>query len=157
MEAWGSFFIAQVGASAALTGLVFVSVSLNLTKVLDPTSADTRLSSPDGPAEILIISSLAIVPQPLRWLGGEACCLRSDLALVVNFDYRTLIIAGKEYRRRSVHALSSSQVAATAVRYRCGRHPYPRRRRHVLARTRRDLHYLIALLDAWVLLVEINR
>jgi hypothetical protein len=34
MEPWGGFFIAQVGASAALAGLIFVAVSLNLTKVL---------------------------------------------------------------------------------------------------------------------------
>jgi hypothetical protein len=31
---WESFFIAQVGASAALTGLIFVALSINLDKVM---------------------------------------------------------------------------------------------------------------------------
>ena len=34
IEAWVNFFVAQCGASAALLGLIFVSVSLNLTKIL---------------------------------------------------------------------------------------------------------------------------
>ena len=35
MSGWEGFFAAQVGASAALAGLIFVGVSLNLAKVLD--------------------------------------------------------------------------------------------------------------------------
>jgi hypothetical protein len=31
---WGNFFIAQVGASAALAGLIFVGVSINLERIL---------------------------------------------------------------------------------------------------------------------------
>jgi hypothetical protein len=34
MTGWESFFVAQVGASAAVAGLVFVGVSINLDKIL---------------------------------------------------------------------------------------------------------------------------
>ncbi len=31
---WHDFFVAQVGAAAALTGLLFVALSLNITRIL---------------------------------------------------------------------------------------------------------------------------
>jgi modulator of FtsH protease len=33
-ESWEPFFVAQVGASAALTGLVFVALSINLSRII---------------------------------------------------------------------------------------------------------------------------
>ncbi len=35
MTGWENFFIAELGASAALAGLVFVGLSINLTKILN--------------------------------------------------------------------------------------------------------------------------
>ncbi len=34
MKEWHDFFVAQVGATAALTGLVFVALSVNITQIL---------------------------------------------------------------------------------------------------------------------------
>src|SRR5260370_31921286 len=34
LNGWANFFLAQVSAPAALTGLIFVAVSINLTKIL---------------------------------------------------------------------------------------------------------------------------
>ncbi len=34
MSGWENFLVAQVGASAALAGLVFVGVSINLARIL---------------------------------------------------------------------------------------------------------------------------
>jgi hypothetical protein len=31
---WDNFFVAEVGAAAALSGLLFVAVSINLTRIL---------------------------------------------------------------------------------------------------------------------------
>jgi modulator of FtsH protease len=63
-----------LGASAALLGLLFVGVSINLTKILgsrDP--ADRSLLTMILLLIILIVSSLLLVPgQPLNWLGAES-------------------------------------------------------------------------------------
>ncbi len=63
LHAWSDFFVAQVGASAALAGLLFVAVSINLTQILKfphlPTRAIEALSSL---LCVLIVSTCALVP-----------------------------------------------------------------------------------------------
>jgi hypothetical protein len=34
-DGWGELFLAEAGASAALTGLLFVAISINLAKILE--------------------------------------------------------------------------------------------------------------------------
>jgi modulator of FtsH protease len=70
---WSNFLIAQASSAAALTGLIFVAVSINLGKILEFPGVSTRA------AEAIIIlmgvvlnASLALVPsQSLRALGLE--------------------------------------------------------------------------------------
>lgn len=71
--AWANFFIAEVGATAALAGLLIVAISINLQRIL----AFPQL--PGRAAEMLILlvgallaSSFGLIPgQPLRMFGGE--------------------------------------------------------------------------------------
>ena len=42
IEPWHDFFVAQAGAGAALTGLVFVAISINLTKLLSQRAVQGR-------------------------------------------------------------------------------------------------------------------
>ena len=71
--AWASFCVAQVGASAALLGLLFVGVSINLEKVLAyPGLPDRALLALVLVLNVLVIASLMLVPgQPQRLLGAE--------------------------------------------------------------------------------------
>ena len=47
MDQWVNFFFAEVGASAALTGLVFVGVSINLKRILSlPKLPNRALEAP---------------------------------------------------------------------------------------------------------------
>jgi modulator of FtsH protease len=48
---WESFFVAQVGASAALTGLVFVALSINLERII----GDSLLVGRAGEALMLLL------------------------------------------------------------------------------------------------------
>jgi hypothetical protein len=47
--AWVSFFTAMIAAAAALTGLLFVAVSINLAQILKATSSDRRFCWPGPP------------------------------------------------------------------------------------------------------------
>lgn len=158
MDAWQIFFAAQVGASAALAGLIFVSVSLSLTKIVASAHLPARaLQALVVLLEILIISSLSIVPQPVDYLGIEILILGGAIwALVIAFDRQTLAAAGTEYRRRAVlRMLLSQSAAALFVVAGIVTLASPSGIYWLVPAT--IFTYLIALLDAWVLLVEINR
>lgn len=82
---WSNFLVAQVSAAAALTGLIFVAVSINLTKILEFPGVSTRA----GEAillllGVLLICSVALVPnQPMRILGIELTTIAALLWLPV--------------------------------------------------------------------------
>ena len=73
MSGWENFFIAEVGASAALVGLVFVGISINLTRIMAITGLPERaLEALIVLATVLIMSSLLLVPgQPPVLTGVE--------------------------------------------------------------------------------------
>ena len=71
--AWANFFVAEVGAAAALSGLVIVAISINLQRILSfphlPGRAAEMLIMLVG---ALLTCSFGLVPdQPLKLLGGE--------------------------------------------------------------------------------------
>jgi modulator of FtsH protease len=73
LAAWEPFFSAIIAAAAALTGLLFVAVSINLDRILKggkflPARAAETL------ATLLLIvanSALTLVPQNIRLVGVE--------------------------------------------------------------------------------------
>ena len=158
MGGWGIFFAAQVGASAALAGLIFVSVSLNLAQIIASPHLPMRaFQALVVLLEILIVSSLAIVPQNPAFLGSEILLVGGAVcALVIYFDGLTFTTAASRYRQRAFARVALSQIAAWL---------YIAAGIAVLA-SGAGLYwlvpaiifsYLIAMLDAWVLLIEINR
>lgn len=73
MEAWRDFFAAEVGASAALVGLVIVAISINLGRILSfpalPGRAAETLVAPSG---VMVAASYLLVPDPPHVaLGSE--------------------------------------------------------------------------------------
>lgn len=74
---WQTFFSAEVDASAALTGLVVVAISVNLSRILSvallPGRAAEALIVLAG---ALVLASVALVPrQPLAVLGAEVLAI----------------------------------------------------------------------------------
>jgi len=71
--AWGSLFVASAGAAAALTGLVFVALSINLGRILEGPGLPQRAAETIMLlAEALFLSLVALVPMPRHVL---AACL----------------------------------------------------------------------------------
>ena len=81
---WQTFLAAEVGAAAALTGLLFVAVSINLERIL---------SFPKLPARaaetltllvlVLVISSLGLAPQGSGALAAEIIACAGGMSAVV--------------------------------------------------------------------------
>jgi NADH:ubiquinone oxidoreductase subunit K len=86
--AWAAFFTAVTGAAAALTGLLFVAVSINLDRILNPEDEGPTML-PARAAEtvatllfVVTISALALVPQDVELLGAEILLIAVPLTLI---------------------------------------------------------------------------
>ena len=161
MSEWTEFFMAEVGAAAALAGLLFVSVSVNQQHIL----ALGRMA--DRGAEALIIlflaliaASLALIPgQSPQLLGAEILAV-GILTLVATLLLQRSYLRDLEptYRRQSTGMIWLNRVAVAVIVL-----------GGLLLLLRGDTAglYVIGLgilllfcaagANAWVLLIEINR
>jgi hypothetical protein len=79
---WHDLFVASAGASAALAGLVFVAVSINVRRILEfeglPERANQTVMALLG---AVVVSLFALIPQEPSTLGYEL--LGSGLAILI--------------------------------------------------------------------------
>lgn len=86
---WQTFFSAQVNAAAALTGLVVVAISVNITRIIEqdllPDRASEALIALVG---ALVLNSLLLLPgQPPQAQAGE-CGIIGILMMAAPFGYQ---------------------------------------------------------------------
>jgi hypothetical protein len=63
MQGWHDFFVAEAGASAALAGLLFVAISINLTRILEYRHLPSRaVEALLALLSVLVVSTFALVP-----------------------------------------------------------------------------------------------
>ena len=157
---WEGLFLAGAGASAALTGLLFVAISINLDRILQGTGLPGRA----GEAmvllvAVLVVSMLGLVPgQSPTMLGAELL----GTGLVVWFILATIHV-------RAVQGRVGPDPAALAVRIVTAQMavlPLLAAGVSLLVRAGGGLYWLapgillclvVAVLGAWVLLIEILR
>ncbi|HTA83873.1 MAG TPA: hypothetical protein VK783_13095 [Bacteroidia bacterium] len=160
MHEWSDFFVAITGASAALTGLIFVGVSISLDKIL----AIARLPSRAFEAllllvTVLVVSGLALVPAQSACLFGIEVLLIGILlwAYVLKTDINIYHATDKEYKKRYLLILMLTQLSVI---------PYIIGGIVLICQSYNGLYWLVpgimisfikAVIDAWVLLVEIRR
>ncbi len=155
---WSDFFVAVAGASAALTGLVFVAVSINIERILKLSGVpDRALSTLLLLVGVVVVSLLVLVPGLSREALGLLLLAEGLIwtAVVGVLVYRTL--GGLERRSWAV-----SRVALPAA----GTLPFVVGGASMLAETGGGLYWTFAgivggifagVMTAWVLLVEILR
>jgi hypothetical protein len=81
--AWHDFFIGTIGAAAALTGLLFVAISINLDQILKYAGLPGRAAGTLGMlVSALLVSGFALAPgQSDRILGIEIATVGAIVAL----------------------------------------------------------------------------
>jgi hypothetical protein len=160
MTAWDNFFVAEVGASAALAGLLFVGISINMSKILAYASLpNMAMRALILLVSILIAASILLIPgQAAEWLGAELAGLGVAVFAFTSWASMTsLRRSAAEYR--SGAAFMTATVMGTTLLY-------PLAGVVILLVGLIGVYLLvpaillsfaIAIFDSWVLLVEINR
>jgi hypothetical protein len=157
---WTAFFTAQLGAAATLGGLVFVGLSLNLTKILSfPALPNRALLALGVLLVILVVSSLILIPGQSTELIGFEILVAGLLATAVaaSMEVRTLRSMPLQNRGKFIGNMTFLGFALV---------PYVVGGAQMLGGSLMGLYWVAAAVivsfikaigDAWVLLVEINR
>jgi hypothetical protein len=160
MPGWDNFFLAQAGASAALAGLVFVGVSINLSKIVGSGHLPNRA------LESLFILSLNLLIDSAFLIPGQTCTalglevLGGGLtvwAVLTTLHVKTARTIEAPYRLQGAVAAAQGQLYAFGI---CagGAVIAWKGVSGVYVLTPPLLFgYFVALSNAWVLTIEINR
>jgi hypothetical protein len=158
-EAWSDFFVATAGASAALAGLVFVAVSINIESILSlPGVPDRALQTVLLLVGIVVVSIFGLAP------GQSHMALGLEIAVSgAAFTAAAGLLTARSAKRSG---RSPSETAARAAMAAMGTVPVLIGGLSVVAQTGGGLYWVLAgmvgaivgaVINAWVLLVEILR
>ena len=157
---WTDLFVATAGASAALAGLVFVAVSINIERILKyPGLPERALETLLFLVVVLLVSVVALIPgQSHVALGAELLAILFVFGGVILRQSTNQALEGEEMRLSWRVARWALRVSATV--------PFLIGAVSILAESGGGLYWLVAgivlaiaasVSNAWVLLVEILR
>lgn len=160
MADWSNFFVAQAGASAALTGLIFVGISISLNELIKfPHLLLRAAATLVVLLSVLVTSSLLLAPvQSIRTAGIEVLAVGvASLLITFSLGLSGVRRAAPEFRRFALISLSM-MLCATIPLVIAG----------IVMLTQGDsglywllpaftVAFVVALVDGWILLVEIHR
>jgi hypothetical protein len=165
MDQWHDFFLAMAGAAGVLTGLVFVAVSINLQVIV----SEPGSGLPGRAGEALILLVAVLTASVLLLVPGQGTALIGGEVLVVGLATWGWVVAIQLLRLRSWGTMRPDLRRAFVLRAVLGQIatlPLVVAGVAVLVVGMGGLYWLVAgmvftilvaLFEAWVLLVEINR
>ena len=158
MEAWSDFFVAEAGAAAALAGLLFVAVSINLPRVLAIPHLPTRaIESLTALVSVLFVATCGLIPeQTLAAYGWEIGGVGVVALTIQTVSFANTSHVSRQHGRLVAHLIMNQAPPLPFViagglmifGYDVGAYWIAP---GVL------LSFLSGILGAWVLLVEIQR
>jgi len=160
MNQWANFFSAMAESAATLTGLIFVAASINLAKILSiPVLIDRSLESIILLLNIILVSALALIPGISAHAEGAKFLMNGVVAwaCMIYLDRRIWRNSEKEHKRHAIQNTIFSQLAVL---------PYIIGGIIVIYQGYDGIYWVIpgifvsfikAVIDAWVILVEIHR
>jgi hypothetical protein len=159
-DAWESLFVAEAGVAAVLAGLLFVAVSINLAEVLQRPGLPGRAAEAVGLlVAVLVACTLGLVPGQSRTVLGAELLATGLLSCSIQFGIH--LHAARHHVGPSTAALIGRIALAQAAVL-----SMPIAGISVLLGAGGGLYWLVpavtlsvvvAVLDAWVLLIEIQR
>jgi hypothetical protein len=155
---WDTFFVAELGAAATLTGLLFVAVSINLSRILELPHLPSRAAeSLLALVSVVFVTSFALIPRQsaLAWgieisLTGACIWALNTISLIRlrEFDRRYVSFT----RRFVMNQLPPLPFVVSGIL--------------MIAHQQTAVYWMVpgvllslaaGILGAWVLLVEIQR
>lgn len=158
MEDWADFFVAEAGAAAALAGLLFVAISINLTRILEFRNLPFRaLEALIAFVSVLAIATVGLTPNQTPRTYGIAFVAIALITLgIQTLSWVKSQKLAKAYDPSLIHALRNLVpplpflAAGLAV---AGDAPGG----ELWITVGTLLSFASGLIGAWVLLVEIQR
>jgi hypothetical protein len=160
IAAWANFLTAEVGASAALTGLVVVAISINLTRILAfsylPARAGETLALLVG---ALVLASVGLIPQLHMAVFGV-------LALAIGLVMFLVSLVNQMRSWRVIEGVSGGRKAARVIMSASATLPFVVGGALLIVGSRAGLDWIAAAVivslvagvwNTWILLVEIVR
>jgi hypothetical protein len=158
MQGWSNFFVGELGAAAALTGLLFVAVSINLTRILQFSHLPARAAEALlALLSVLVVTSFALVPrQTMAAYGIEI----GATGLVVWALHTRALIRSRKFDRQYVG------IVARFLENQLSPLPFVIAGGLLIAGSPAGVYWIVpgimlsfaaGIFGAWVLLVEIQR
>ena len=104
-EAWNELFVASAGASAALTGLLFVAVSVNIERILEfPGLPERALQTLLLLLSAVVISLIGLIPgETASALGIELLVASAGFAMAIGWMLTRTVPGAREHERAALH------------------------------------------------------